>query len=121
MLTEHSLPAMKAIFPDGRGIFQHNLGPCHTSKIMRLFFEHTKLPVPDWSRNSPDLSPIENLAIVKKRLQNCDCLTKTKLIAAIMQIWHHDEEFQNICPNFVDSMPTRISLLIKAKGGHIKY
>ena len=122
ILTEHLLPTMKAIFPDGCGIFQHDLAPCHISKMVRLFFENTKLPVLDWPGNSPDLSPIENLwAIVKKRLQKCNCLTKSKLIEGIIQIWHFDEELRSICSNLVDSMPTRISQLIKAKGGHIKY
>ena len=89
---------MKALFPDGSGIFQQDLAPCHTSKVMQLFFKNTKLTLLDWPANSSDLNPIENLwAIVKKRLQKCDCSTKIKLIQAIIQIWHHDEELQNIC------------------------
>ena len=113
---------MRAIFPDSCGIFQYDPAPCHTSKIMQLFFENSKLPILDWPGNSLDLRPIENLwAIEKKRLQKCECLTKIILTEAILQIWHHDEKLQNICSNLNDSMPTRISQLIKAKERHINY
>ena len=91
---------------------------------MQSFFKKSKLHVLDWPGNSPDLNPIaiENLwAIVKKHLEKCDCSTITKLTEAIIRIWHHNEELQNICSNLVDSMPTRISKMIKAKGGHINY
>ena len=66
-------------------------------------------------------NPIESLwAIMKKRLQKSDCSAKTKLIEAIIRIWYHDDEVQNICSILANSMPTRISRLINAKGGHIK-
>jgi len=55
----------------------------------------------------------------KKRLQRYDCTTKSKLKEWIIQIWYHDEELQNLCSNLVNSMPTRVAMLINAKGGHI--
>ena len=86
------------------------LHPDTLQKLMQSFFKKSKLHVLDWPGKSPDLNPIENLwAIVKKRLEKCDCSTITKLIEAIIRIWHHDEELKNICSNLVDSMPTRIS------------
>ena len=89
---------------------------------MLTFFKKSKITVLDWPGNSPDLNPIESLwAIIKKRLQKCDCSTKTKLIEAIIQIWYHDKEIKDICSTLVDSMPTQISMLIKATGGYINY
>ena len=72
--------------------------------------------------NSPDLNPIENLwSIVKARLRTRDCTTKEKMICAVVQIWYHDAEIQEMCSKLVDSMQKRVALLLKATGGHIKY
>ena len=89
---------------------------------MQNFFKNAKLTIPDWPSYSPDLNAIEKCrAIIKKRLQKCDCFTKTKLIEAIMRIWYHNDEVQNIFSTLVDSMPRRISMIVNAKGEHIKY
>ena len=89
---------------------------------MQTFFKKSKLTLLDWPGNSADLSPIKNLwAIIKKRFQKYDCSIKTKVTEAIIQIWYLDEEIKDICSTLVDSMPTQISMLIKAKGGHINY
>jgi len=91
-------------------------------KIDEKIFKTSKLSVLEWLGNSPDLKPIENLwAIIKKRLQKYDCTAISKLIEGIIQIWYHDEELQNLCSVLIDSIPTRVSMLIKAKGGHINY
>ena len=122
ILTKYLLPTVQVAFPEGGGIFQQDLAPCHTSKMIQKFFKESKLNVLEWPGNSPDLNPIENLwAIIKKRLQKYDCTTKSKLIEGIIQIWYHDEELQNLCSKLVDSMPTRVAMLINAKEGHIIY
>ncbi|KAG1674513.1 CD63 antigen [Nymphon striatum] len=118
----HLLPTMKRDFPDGDGIFQQDLAPCHTSCKMRTFFEESGLEVLDWPGNSPDINPIENLwVIMKRRLQKEDCSTMTKLISAGIRAWYHDEELAKMCSNLVESMPNRVQMLVKAKGGHISY
>ena len=122
VLETHLLPTMRRDFPDGDGIFQQDLAPCHTSRKMRTFFEESGLEVLDWPGNSPDINPIGNLsAIVKRRLQKEDCSTMTKLISAVIRVWYHDEEITKICSTLVESMPNRVQMLVKAKGGHISY
>ncbi|KAG1653637.1 Transposable element Tc1 transposase [Nymphon striatum] len=112
---------MRRDFPDGDGIFQQEIAPCHTSRKMRTFFEESGLEVLDWPGNSPDINPIENLwVIMKRRLQKEDCSTMTKLISAGIRAWYHDEELAKMCSNLVESMPNRVQMLVKAKGGHIK-
>lgn len=55
----------------------------------------------------------------QKGLRKLDCTTKEKSICAVIKVWFHDEEIKK---NFqIDSMPKRVQLLIKEKGGHIKY
>ncbi len=109
-------------FPDGDGVFQHDLAPSHTSKKTMKKLRDMNINVLDWPGNSPDVNPIENLwAIVKYRLESEDTTTKSKLISAILHIWNHDEDLQKNCVTLVHSMLNRVRSLIKAKGAHIKY
>jgi len=66
-LTKYLHKTVRVTFPEGGGIFQQGLAPCHTSKMMQKFFKESKLSVLEWPGNSPDLNPKENLwAIIKK-------------------------------------------------------
>ena len=57
-------------------------------KKMQTFFKKSKVAQLDWPGISPGLNPIKNVwAVIKKRLQKCDCSTKTKLIEAIIRIF----------------------------------
>ena len=103
---EKVIPDMRKVFPDGSGVFQQDLAPCHMSKVVTNFFKRNKIKVLDWPGNSPDLNPIENLwSIIKCRLRKMDCTTKTKLIEATMQLWYHDEQIKENCENLIDYMP----------------
>ena len=122
IISKKVAPDLINTFPNGEGIFQQDLAPCHTSKKSMKAFQDENIQVLQWPGNSPDVNPIENLwAIVKKRLRNHDCTCKDKLISAIIKIWYHDEELKNMCSILVDSMPQRVQCILKAKGGHIKY
>jgi transposase len=116
------LPEMRKLFPDGDGIFQQDLAPCHTSKRVAKYMTDNQITTLQWPGNSPDLNPIENLwAIIKARLRNRDCTQNVKLIESIIDIWFHDAEIKDMCQRIVFSMPGRVALTIAAKGGHIKY
>ena len=109
-------------FPDGDGIFQQDHAPCHTSRKMRTFFKESGLEILDWPGNSPEINPIENLwAIIKQRLLKEDCSTMAKLISAVIRTWYHDEQVTKMCSTLVESVPNRVQMLVKAKGGHISY
>ena len=86
ILETHLLIILQSRFPDGDGIFQQNLAPCHTSKKLKKFFEEAAINVLEWPGNIPDLNTVENLwAIVKAKLRKCDCSTMKKLITAVIQ------------------------------------
>ena len=121
-LQSHLLSVLERDFADGDWIFLQNLAMCHTSKKMHTFFEEKDVTILDWPGNLPDLNPIENLwAIIKRRIEKTDCSTVQKLISAIIRTWYHDDEVVKMCSTLVDSMPKRVKMLIKAKGGHISY
>ena len=122
ILQSQLVSEMVNVFPDGSGIFQQDLAPCHTSKVVKKFFQEKGIRILDWPGNSPDVNPIENLwSIIKQRLREKDCTTKQKLIEAIMELWNGDEKITKNCQNLVDSMPNRVKQLIKNRGGHIMY
>jgi len=122
VLERKLIPELADKFPNGDGVFQQDLAPCHTAKKVAKFMTDNNIKTLPWPENSPDLNPIENLwALIKKRLRRHDCTTKPKMIEAVIQIWFHDEEIKAMCRNLVLSMPTRIQSVIAAKGGHIKY
>lgn len=103
-------------------IFQQDLAPCHTAKIVKAFFQKSKVRVLDWPGNSPDVNPIENLwFIMKQLLSKLDCTTKAKVIANVNKIWKESEELKKHCATLVASMPNRVRQLIINKGGHISY
>ena len=111
---------MERAFPYGGGIFQQDLAPCHTAKIVKTTFEENHIKVLDWPGNSSSLNPIENLwSVVKIRLLKRDCTFKTKLIDAIIDMWYCNLEITQNCEKLVKSMPTRVMELIADRGNHI--
>lgn len=122
LLETRIVPQLQKSFPDGRGVFQQDLAPCHTSRKTTEFFNKKNIQVLPWPGNSPDINPIENLwSICKRRMQKMDCSTKEKMISALIGVWFRDEEMKNICGKLVESMPNRLRAVIRNKGGHIDY
>jgi transposase len=103
-------------------IFQQDNDPKHTSLVARKWFIEHRVEVLQWPSQSPDLNPIEHLWEHLKRQLN-----KYETEATSMhQLWERVAiEWENIhpevCINLIESMPRRISAIIKAKGGHTKY
>ena len=116
-----TIQQLKKLFPDDSGIFQQDLAPCHTEKIVKKFFDENEISVLEWPGNSPDLNPIENLwAICKQRLRGMDCTTKEKMIKALIEVWYRDPKIILDCSKLVESMPNRVKMLLKNRG-HTNY
>ena len=47
--------------------------------------------------------------------------TKRNLTKAIIEVWYRNEEIAEKCKHLVESMPNRVTELLKNGGGHIKY
>ena len=106
----------------GRIVFQQDNDPKHTSPAARIWFSDNSIQVLDWPPQSPDLNPIEYLwAHLKRKLAEYDTEP-----SGMIELWERVEiEWNKIpqqaCVHFIESMPQRISSLLKAKGGHTKY
>ena len=105
-------PDLKGVFPDGNGIFQQDLAPCHFLRKTTKVFLKNKVQILEWPGNFPDLNLIENLwGIIKSRLRKMDCTTIRKLVEAIIEVWYHDREIAEKCKRLVESMPNRVNNL----------
>jgi transposase len=98
-------------------IYQQDLAPWHTSKIVKDKIVKLKLNVLDWAPKSPDLNPIEMLwSILDKKLASKPIYSKSALTDRLQQEWNNID--QDLCIKLVESMPERIQKCLKAKGGH---
>jgi len=76
--------------------------------------------IPSWPSNSLDLSPIENIwAIWKERVYARKPRNLEELERIAFSEWENLDP--RIIKNLYESIPNRLSLLIKAKGRRIRY
>ncbi len=71
ILEHFMLPSADKLYGDADFIFQQDLGPTHTVKGTKSWFNDHGVTVLDWPENSPDVNPVENLwGIVKRKMRN---------------------------------------------------
>jgi len=122
VIRKKVLKDMEEAFPNGDGIFQHDLAPCHTAKQIGKLLKEKSVRLLEWPGNSPDLNPIENLwSMVKFELRKRDCTTQDKLVNAVIDTWFGSQTIEDNCKRLVDSMPKRVNQVVLNKGGHTKY
>jgi transposase len=101
-------------------VFQQDNAPCHTSRFTKKFFSENEVKLMDWPTQSPDLNPIENVwSYMGLQLRKCDIKTKSDLTKNIKKIWENIPK--EYIKNLFDSIPKRLELVIKKKGGPIPY
>ena len=97
-------------------IFQQDNATCHTSRLVKQWFNDENVTVMNWPAPSPDLNPLENLwdYLHKKNPHN------------VKELWTVINEAWNKFPHerllkLIDSMPNRCKAVIKARGGPTRY
>ena len=102
--------------------FQHDGAPCHSAKVVKnwLVGNNIQLLHP-WPGSSPDLNPIENCwAILKKKVAQLRPTSLKDLENKIKSVCT-EHITPGYCKTLIDSMPSRIQVVLAAKGGHTKY
>ena len=101
--------------------FIHNGAPCHRSKLVKKNLEENPETTLNWSGNSPDLNPIENLwAKIKDLVAEKQSSGGKALFETIKEAWVK-EISADYCDSLIASMPHRLQAITKVKGGHTKY
>ena len=94
----------------------------HTAGIVKKYLAQSKVKLLPWPPSSPDLAPIENLWIQDKRVigkRRHYIRTKEQMGDAIIESWWNID--LDRLETLARSLPKRMDLCIKAKGGPIKY
>ena len=117
VLQQELTQSMEKLLNKSAYMFQEELAPWHTSKLVLQKMAKLKLNVLEWSTKSPDLNPVEMLSSILDRK------LATKPIYSIMELRQRlDEEWNDIrqllCLNLIDSMPDRIQKCLRSKEGH---
>jgi hypothetical protein len=103
-------------------IFQHDNDPKHTAKSIKAWLKEQEFKTMIWPAQSPDLNPIEHLwAHVKRMLNQYQTPPKgiNELWERIQDVWNKIDA--QTCSNLINSMPSRIQSVLRAKGKWTKY
>jgi transposase len=103
-------------------VFQHDNASVHTASIVKKYIRKAKINTLPWPPNSPDLNPIEPVwNHIKRELGKYreDPSTMDVLWERVQCIWETIPEAY--ISKLYESMPRRMAMLYKSKGGHIKY
>lgn len=108
------------VFPLQHFIFQHDNAPAHRSVSTLSFLTERNINILEWPANSPDANPIENLwHLIKSKINTLGPLTSEQMWTEIQNAWYNIPG--HVCRALVDSMPRRVTAMLKMKGYPTKY
>ena len=120
ILKENLPNSKRKLFLGYDFVFQQDGNPNLTSHIVTNWLDKNYKYMKPWPPQSPDLNPIEHLwKILKEKISRHRPKSITELEQATRLEWENISS--DVTENLVNSMPSRVIEVIKAKGGHTKY
>ena len=117
-VLNHELKRSMAKLSDqGKIIYQQDLAPRDTSKMVKVKMKKMKLKVLDCPAKSPDLNPIEFVwSILDRKLMTTPIDNKTTRRKRLEEEWK--SLGIDLCSSLVDSMSEILTKSLQAQGGH---
>ena len=117
-------PFMTTVFLAGDGVYQQDNAPCHKGRIVREWFEEhsSDFQVMSWLPNSPDINPIEHLwSHLENQIRAATLPPRNvrELQDQLVSAWYQIP--QTTYQHLVESMPRRVLVVLRAKGGPTCY
>ncbi|CDR17486.1 unnamed protein product [Oncorhynchus mykiss] len=101
-------------------VFQMDIDPKHTSKVVAKWLKDNKVKVLEWPSQSPDLNPMEDLwAELKKRVRTRRPTNLTQLYQLCQEEWA--KIHPTYCGKLVEGYSTRLTQVKQFKGNATKY
>ena len=121
ILRESRITTFVKNHPDPHPLLMEDGAPAHRAKVVAQWHADRGIKLlPNWPGSSPDLNPIENVwGVMKRRIEKENPTNLEGIKKIILRVWRAlDGDFLR---KLYDSMPRRMDLVIKAKGGVTKY
>lgn len=124
LLRDHLLPWATANLgqPETDWKLQEDNAPAHRARAVKEEKRHLGIRSIPWPSRSPDLNPIEHAWSLLGRLvhrRTTQLSSLSQLASALKEEWQRISQTE--LTNLINSMPRRISAVLKAKGGPTKY
>ena len=101
-------------------IFMQDNDPKHKSRMVMNFIESKGWKMLDWTPQSPDLNPIENVwRLLKLKLGHLGFISRNEIEEKVREAWYYitPEEIKQ----YIDSFRSRCYAIYSARGSHSKY
>jgi transposase len=124
LLKKHLIPFINELKKDNNNeiIFQEDNAPCHIAIKTQNWKIKNDINCLPWPAQSPDLNPIENLwSELKRRINKHEIKLKNKkeLFDLLKEEWYKINP--NIINKLIESMPCRVTAVLKNKGNPTRY
>ena len=101
-------------------IYQDDNDSKHRCKLVKDWKNKNKINFISWPACSPDLNPIENLwGLLKRHLRKQSFMNENELTNSILLFWEQLD--YDVINNMINSMQTRIILVIESEDKWINY